>query len=365
MADQALSPSVDNQAPSSQIQQNLKGNDNQAIVEMKGGNAIGNVTGHVDIPTTNNYYIFSSDGTPQFEISAKSSEREIPASLAYLADREEQEEELEKALQKHHYEASINPFICIVHGNKFQSHEEFLNRLHQRSLPRLIGQNVEQISIRKFVLNLNFRKMNVGDLESRCCKNLASQVLNNQSATLQEINQAICQQPYPVMISMHLLTEDWQNQGFIILDKILQFWQNWPDLHPGKKLIIFLSIRYQNYEYGKHTSVFSIIFIFLKNFWRSHHCRKANRKMRDQLQKFSMSHFQQFSRISCTVLPELMGISEGQAANWARDEVKPIFGEDVSGYLIEKIEKIYQDLDKMPMSKLADELKNLLKTTTI
>jgi hypothetical protein len=66
----------------------------------------------------------------------------------------------------------------------------------------------------------------------------------------------------------------------------------------------------------------------------------------------------------------LMGISQGQGENWVRDEVNHIFGEDITGKLIDKVEIIYHDwinqrsLDKIPMNKLADELKNILKNTT-
>jgi inactive STAND/TIR domain len=312
-------------------------------------------------------FIFSSTGIPKFVLPIKPS---IPPLLAYLPNRKEQEEELEKALQKYLNEASLNPFICIVHGNKFQGHEQFLDRLQQRSLPELIGLDPSQGSIKRFILNLDFGVKNLDDLESHCCKNLASQILNSRTATPQEINQVICKHPDPVMISMHLLTEDWQNQGFIILDKILQFWQSWPDLSHEKKLIIFLSIKYQDHQYENNTSVFSILFNFWKFFWRSRRCRKANKKMRDQLQKNAASHFQQFSRLSATVLPELMGISQGQVENWVRDEVKHVFGEDVTGKLIDKIEIIYHDwvnqrsLDKIPMNDLARKLENLLENIT-
>jgi hypothetical protein len=315
----------------------------------------------------NRIYKFHPNGIPEFVLPTKTL---IPPLLAYLPNRKEQEEELEKALQQYLIEASFHPFICIVHGNKFQGHEEFLERLQQRFLPKVIGLNPMQASIKKISLNLDFGMKNLGDLESRCCRNLANQVLDDRTANPQKINQVICQHPDPVMISMHLLTEDWQNQGFIIVDKILQFWQSWPDLTPEKKLIVFLSIKYQDYKYDNNTSIFSILSNLWKIFWRSHRCRKANKKMRDQLQKIAASHFQQFSRLSGTVLPELMGISQGQVENWVRDEVNHIFGEDITGKLIDKVEIIYHDwinqrsLDKIPMNKLADELKNILKNTT-
>jgi hypothetical protein len=45
MADPAPYPSADDSDPSPQIQQNLKGDDNQAIGELKGGTAIGKIDG--------------------------------------------------------------------------------------------------------------------------------------------------------------------------------------------------------------------------------------------------------------------------------------------------------------------------------
>jgi WD40 repeat protein len=58
MEDPAPNPSSDDADPSPQIQQNLEGNDNQAIVEMKGGTAIGQVLGGLVMyfTITNKYY---------------------------------------------------------------------------------------------------------------------------------------------------------------------------------------------------------------------------------------------------------------------------------------------------------------------
>lgn len=47
MEDPALNPSNDDSDPSPQIQQDLKGNDNQVIGEMKDGTAIGKIVGNV------------------------------------------------------------------------------------------------------------------------------------------------------------------------------------------------------------------------------------------------------------------------------------------------------------------------------
>jgi inactive STAND len=358
MDDSAISSSAYCSDPSYRIQQNVKGDHNQAMGQVDRSTVIGVV----------NNYQFSSDGTPQFEIPTKSLERKIPALLPYLLNRSEQKDELEKALQNYLKKPSFSPLVCIIHGNQFQSHDRFLERLKKLSLPEWIGLDPSQTSIKDCILCWPAGQKSVDNLESHFCKDLANQFFNSQTATAQEINQFLCQYPDPVIIRTHLLTEDWQNQELMILDKILQFWQNWPDLNPEKKLIIFLSIKYKDNKYQSSSrSVLRIFFNFCRNFLRFRRYQKANNKMRGQLQILAASNFQRFNRLSCIVLPELMEISQKDVEDWARIEVEKVLGCDVADKLMDKIERIYHDwinlksLDKIPMSILGDELTTLLK----
>jgi inactive STAND len=345
-----------------QIQQDLQGDHNQVI-----GQAVSSSIMNVSGSSSVNVFQFSAEGLPQFEVSPQSSRKEVPSLLPYLPNRREQEEELEKAIQGHLQGVSRNPLVCIIHGDEFQSHERFLERIKKRSLPIFIGLDINQTNIKDCILCWPSEKKKMDNLEARFCKDLAEKFLRNNSATTEEINQALCNYPGSVIIRTHLLTEDWHNQGFIILDRILKFWQNWPELNHETRLIVFLSIKYQTkYHKNINTSTFNYFFNYLKNFFRLRHYQRANRKIREQLHALSKSNFERFNRLSGVVLPELMEISQGQVENWVRDEVKHFLGEEVIGALIEAVEKIFNSWenertpDKIPMSILAEKLTSLL-----
>ncbi|PNJ91567.1 hypothetical protein CEP14_13710 [Cylindrospermopsis raciborskii C04] len=74
--------------------------------------------------------------------------RKIPSLLPYLVNRIEQEYELGRVIVRN----SPSPLICIIHGDEFQSHDKFLERLHKVSLPRFLGEE----SIKKYRLLRRF-----------------------------------------------------------------------------------------------------------------------------------------------------------------------------------------------------------------
>ena len=110
MEDPAPTPSSDDENPSRQIQQNLDGNENQAIGEMKGGTAIGKIVGNVIY----NYYYREEVKTP-IDDTAESADVDSlpcpyrglfhfgPGDAEYFFGRESFVEELVRATQTRNF----------------------------------------------------------------------------------------------------------------------------------------------------------------------------------------------------------------------------------------------------------------------
>jgi WD40 repeat protein len=110
MEDPALTPSSDDADPSPQIEQNLEGNDNLAIIEMKGGTAIGKIVGNVIY----NYY-YREEFKTAIDDAAASAETDPlpcpyrglfhfgPGDAEYFFGRESFVEELVRATQTRNF----------------------------------------------------------------------------------------------------------------------------------------------------------------------------------------------------------------------------------------------------------------------
>jgi hypothetical protein len=359
MTDNSLAPDSPNIG--SQIEQNTKGDRNKIFGQMSGGTIISDV-GQV------NYYV-SHDGKLQAHTESKPSPPKIPSLLPYLPNRKQQDEELFEAIQNYLNQVPPKPLVCVIHGDEFQSHDKFLERLKKLSFPKYMDWDSKQMSVKDYDLAWPSELKKLDDLESLLCKDLAEKFLSSSSInkdTIKEtINKAFCEYPSPIIICTYLLTEDWQNQGDLILDKFLHFWQNWPDLTPGKRIIICLSIKYQVKKKGSSKdSIFIRFWAYLINYFKPQNYQSENKKIKTKLEKLSDESFRQFSRLSGIVLPELTGVSRSQVETWARsDVVKDFIGEEMVGKLIDNITEMFQNHPSktIPMSDLAEELGNILK----
>mgnify|MGYP001794153822 CR=1 FL=1 len=216
-----------------QIQQEIGRNQGQAIGQMYGGQA---VDAGVFISGGSVVFQNSQDGSlPQALLNVR---REIPSLLPYLPNRTAQEFELGQAIQNLFIKTIRQPLVCVVHGDEFQSHDKFLERLRKVSLPRLLKLDLRQTAIKEYHLGWPSSLRSLNKLSERLCKNLADTVENYSLATVQQINQTFSKYPGPVVVHMHLLTDDWQNLGFDLLPEVLKFWQHWPELKNDLILVI-------------------------------------------------------------------------------------------------------------------------------
>jgi hypothetical protein len=270
----------------------------------------------------------------------------IPSLLPYLPDRHEQEEQLKEALSQLE-QTSGRLMVCLVHGDEFQSHDMYLERLEKECLPRLLALDPGQSSIKTYHLSWPSGLRQIGELPARLNRHLAEKILNNSQAAPEDIQLALAAHPGPVVIHTHLLTEDWQQFGPECLTRYLQFWQEWPSPGPGTRLYVFLFIKYQmKQNLG-----------FLK--------RLSYKSTNDRMLGFlNMAEFSRFDRLFCVVLPQLVGISQSQVENWARDDYDESFCP--LEVLISEIRRFYHEHEAqtssslVPMEILARQLSNIL-----
>lgn len=349
-----------------EVQQEVNRNEGQIVGQMYDSQAISVREGGFFVAGNVIFQNGRSDETRPTPYLAK---RELPSLLPYLPNRVDQEFELGQAFQKIFRQASPHPLVCVIHGDEFQSHDKFLERLQKLSIPRLSGFDPRQTKIKEYPLSWPSGLKNLDDLAARLCKNLADSVLGYSFSSLEEINKTLCKYPDPIIIHTHLLTEDWQH-GPDILHKLLEFWQNWPDLLPGQQLIICLFIKYQIKRPPKIEG-FSLTWLlsYLRIFLKRRQCRRMNNRICKHIEALKASNCSQFDRISVICLPQLSGISRTHVENWARsEETKQFVGEAMIERLIDAIGEMFELWEQktssnlIPMDDLAENLINLLKS---
>ncbi|MDJ0695711.1 hypothetical protein [Mastigocoleus sp. MO_188.B34] len=292
--------------------------------------------------------------------------------LPYLANRKEQKAELDTAVQRWLNQVPSYPLVCIIHGDEYQSHDMFLKCLKKYFLPDSLNLDPKQTVIEKF-LGWPAGLKNLDSLKDRLCINLANSVLNCSFATLEEINTTFCKYIDPVIIHTNLLTEDWQQQGFEILNKYLEFWQNWPDFIPGQKLIVCVFIKYQ-IKRQKQSEIFwyRSWFSYCRNLYNRHCYQDINHKIYKQLEALTASNFKQFNRLSGIVLPELTSVRRSQVENWAHsDAIQKLVDEVMTESLIDEIRDMFDlweethSSNTIPMDDLAENLNKLLTSIAV
>jgi hypothetical protein len=293
-------------------------------------------------------------------------EQKIPPLLPYLVNRSQQEYELEKRIKKLIEKTPLSPLICIIHGDEFQSHDKFLERLHKVSLPKCLGQE----SIKQYHLPCPPKLRDCHEFSDYLRTTLASIVIKRSSASLAEINAYFNECSVPILIHTHLLTEQLQKQELTTLDNLLKFWQAW-NFPIDQNLIICIFIKYQikRKKQAKNSDIISLFFSFVSYFFKQYRYQRFNQKIYQHIENLSRSNFDKFNCLSGLVLPELTGVNRGEVEDWVRMEyTQNMLGEAMADQLIKEIRELFQKWEEenssntIPMDNLADNLIKLLKS---
>jgi len=226
--------------------------------------------------------------------------RPIPLLLPYLSDRSEQETALRQALDLLIPKKSRRPFLCLIHGDEYECHDQYLERLQHISLPKIFKLDAERVAIKDYLLEwpaaAGARKNFLEALRA----NLGTKLVGDSMASIQTLSAALCRYEIPVLIHLHLLTEDWLHDGADSTLALIKFWQEWPDLAPGQRLVVVLSLKYLRPE--------------KLGFLQKRKMRNLNERIRAF---FTELDFSVYGRIHGLALPELKAITRTEVEDWA------------------------------------------------
>ena len=274
--------------------------------------------------------------------------------LSYLANRSSQEFELTEAIKNRDKSRLL---VCIIHGDELQSHYKFLERMRNDFLPRVLDldQNKTTVKIKKMMYSSELKNLN--ELPKYLLMNLAKNLVNKGNTSLEEINE-ILNKYSPMIVHTDLISDDWQKQGLHILNKLLEFWQDWHNQNTlNKEVIICICVKYIRIEWTWN------IFAFLKQY----RYQQINKKMRKHIQEFSLIT-KNYDSLSVIILSELEAVGRADVENWADCEhTKNFIGEDKIQQLKDKIGDMFdkwqkqKSSSKIPMRYLADNLLEILE----
>lgn len=346
--------------PSNQIEQEVGQNRGQTIGKLDNGQA-------VNFQNVQNV-ILQPSGANSYQIRPDKFQKEVPHLLPYLANRREQEAELSEIFSNFLKPDFPNHLICIIHGDEFQCHYNFLERMRKVFLPKWLNLDPQESIIYEYPLEWPSKSKNLHNLSNQLCKNLADVVLKNSLYSWESINIALSKHHHPVIIHIHLLTEDLQKQGLDSLNKLLEFCQSLHKIITSQRLIICIFIKYKINRKKTHKNAwFKLLFNF--DFLKQYRHQKINKKIRKYLQNLSNLERNNTQFQSVIVLPELSEINQGEVENWVRcEDTKQFVGEAMIERLTQEVGEMFDDWeqqtssDTIPMSYLAEKLSKLVKS---
>lgn len=366
MSEEQYSLSAKSNLVDNSVQQKLGLNQGQVVGQMTNSKAVS--AQEIGVFVSGGSVVFQNGLNSHLQAISKK-ERSIPSLLPYLPNRSDQEFELGQKIQAHFQQSAKSPFVCIVHGDEFQSQDMFLERLQKVSLPRMLKLDTTENVIKAYCLPWPSGVKELEKIPEYLCKNLADSVEGYSFASAENINQTFCKYPAPIIVHTHLLTGDWECQGEGIIPKLLDFWNNWPELVPSQKIIVCIFIKYQ---VKRRKSTGFLWFLrplkLIHRFMKHYRCCKLNQKISQQLYEISQLEFSQFERLNGVVLPKLSGISRTHVENWVRAEMtKEFIGEAKLEQLIHSVRDMFNHWESqtssntIPMDDLAEQLIELLK----
>ena len=267
----------------------------------------------------------------------------IPSILPYLSNRSAQREELEEVLFDcldclHH-----KPLVCFIHGDEFECHDKFIEKIKSILLPDLLNLPKNKDSIGSLRINWPRPSITANKRFKMIEIELARNLTNKCEISVENVVTAINRRLTPLIIYATIQTACWQKKEPDLIKKWLAYWNNLPDLAIGKKLFLCLCVKYKNTE---DMSV-------------------AQKKKFDALNKQAQSfidglQFSTYKNIYGLKFTELCAVEYEQLDDWIAN-FACTYCEDED--LRDEIDKYYkeQDMRNIPMSELAKKLKQICK----
>ncbi|HJQ68952.1 MAG TPA: TIR domain-containing protein [Blastocatellia bacterium] len=334
---------------------------------------------------------------------------EIPDILPYLCDRSDQEDLLEVALGQEGGKPR-RPFVSIIHGDEDECPERFKDRLLQYSLPRFLDIDTNQSSLRAYQVKWPSKAILGQPVHVVYRNNLAESLTGKRKAPMEAVADELSKSPVPIMFYSYLHSQDASCAKSV--QSFLAFWDNFPDLPSGSRLISCLIIKHDADNPDGVRNKADVV-ASLKNLMtfrmtpQSREClemeglpagavgrladlidrkivgeeafinevrarlgAESPKEYEEMIQKAALNlELGVYERISGVILPEMSPVSEQEATDWVLDDRlfrdfcrrhSPSFCN--TDEAIMRISALYNELmPRIPMQPLARELKQLIE----
>ncbi len=149
-------------------------------------------------------------------------ERQVPTVLPYLCDRKDQEEafvEMTRAIG-----SSPNMTACVVHGHKWESHDELLERFRLEGvLEDMFGRGNDGIAIHP--VQLNRAKLRSGAFADALKSALKADVLRKRNASDDDMVSWFSALLQPLVIVVQFTWSDYEEIGQALVQDLIKSWQ--------------------------------------------------------------------------------------------------------------------------------------------
>ncbi len=270
----------------------------------------------------------------------------IPLLLPYLSNRSRQAWELENTLDDCEKYLNEKPLVCIIHGNEIECHDKFIKSLHEVTLPKMLeGTGDVQVDLTPVEwpsmeadLNMRYKKLT---------NDIARALTGNRRAEPNDLKKELDGRIAAQMIYFMLPVAAWKDDEAELIEHWLKYWSEFPDLNAGKKLMIFLCLKYKNIVTAEDPE--------------SKKYKIRNDVAEDFIKGLT---FNDDSKISGLIMTELEAIEWHDIDNWIERHA-PKFCDD--NELRAKIMKFFESRKNqaVPMMELAQKLNDLLLLTQI
>jgi len=251
---------------------------------------------------------------------------------AYLINRQDEYKLLGDAISKHDKQY---PFLCLIHGDKYQHHHRYFQRLVLYDLPKYNRYKAFGNETPKFLSGI-FRK------NTNVCEAILvgiSSLFNFYSKKIDEIIKAIETENAPILFYAILCTEDLQLGEMELIHQFLKFWANESFKFKSKHLIMICL--YVNYT-EKRTKFF--------NRWRKK--TSINNEIEQKIEQLKLDEL----GVKGIVLPKLKNISKRDVEDWAAEHLR-----DYLDILTPEIDKLFQsETEEKTMEYLVKQLESIL-----
>ena len=287
--------------------------------------------------------------------------RPVPELLAYLPDRQRQEEMMGILMDRLTEKNPTGPLVVILHGNEDQEVDRYRERFLQHSAISRYG---NPVAIRDFALHWP-EECKPGIAFSDLFRQRLSQVLK-ENTELKSLESLLREKSDPVVLWSCSYTSFRDGNIIKCIDSICDFWHK-TEQFANTRLIHWITI---NYTLPSQYPKKKILIRWLEvNFWRhwytQHLLGKHNARVRAKLKTMEAHSVQNFSP---QVLPELRSINRAEADLWAKSkDVENFLGTSGKQWLVDRIRDYYREQKKrfkreeIPLEELAEIIKELLE----